>query len=290
MYARFRSVLNHPCSTKAPLKALMRSMAWYTRARITGRPTAFNFADNLELLAVPGLYGVTGNIQFGLHEFAPMSFIAHCLRSGDLFLDGGANIGSYTILAAGVAGADVLSFEPAPESLQWLRKNIRLNRLGDRARVHAVALSSSDGHARISTGRGPANHLLKEDEPDGTLVRTVRLQTNHLDRDCCVAKLDLEGFEYEVVDGCDEFFSSDRLRALVVETNGFTRRFGKTSADLINLVESYGFTRVHYDPRSRGLAPASGTWGDMSIFVRDVPEIRHRVSSAATFRVLGQVI
>lgn len=52
--------------------------------------------------------GATGNIYVGLHEFEDMAFLLHVLRRTDLFVDVGANIGSYTILAGGAAGAKLL--------------------------------------------------------------------------------------------------------------------------------------------------------------------------------------
>lgn len=45
--------------------------------------------------------GATGNWYCGLQEYEDMSFVLHALRPGDLFVDVGANIGSYSILAAG---------------------------------------------------------------------------------------------------------------------------------------------------------------------------------------------
>jgi len=41
-----------------------------------------------------------------------MGFLLHFLRKDDLFLDVGANIGSYTVLAGGAVGAKSISFEP----------------------------------------------------------------------------------------------------------------------------------------------------------------------------------
>jgi hypothetical protein len=50
--------------------------------------------------ATSGMTGATGNLYVGLHEFEEMAFLLHFLRPGDLFADVGANVGSYTILAA----------------------------------------------------------------------------------------------------------------------------------------------------------------------------------------------
>lgn len=53
----------------------------------------------------------------------------HFLRPGDLFLDIGANVGTYTVLASGVCGGKIMAFEPDPRTLRHLQRNIELNQL-----------------------------------------------------------------------------------------------------------------------------------------------------------------
>ena len=50
-------------------------------------------------------------------DFYEMGFMKDYLRPGDNFIDGGANIGLYTILAASLVGNNgkVVAFEPSPE-------------------------------------------------------------------------------------------------------------------------------------------------------------------------------
>ena len=58
-----------------------------------------------------------------------MALLLHFLRPGDLFLDVGANIGSYTILASGVVRATSWAFEPDPQTSRYLRRNVAINGL-----------------------------------------------------------------------------------------------------------------------------------------------------------------
>ena len=71
--------------------------------------------------------GATGNIYAGLHEFIDMIFRLYFLQPDDLFLDIGANVGSYTILASGVCGAETWAFEPDPDSASFLRRNFKMH-------------------------------------------------------------------------------------------------------------------------------------------------------------------
>jgi hypothetical protein len=125
-------LLNHPLSQGRKLATLRRFVAWQIGARLVPGPVACPFANGSSLLVRPGMTGATGNLYVGLHEFADMAFVLHVLRGGDLFVDVGANIGSYTVLAAAGAGAACLAFEPGSAAFAWLERNVRLNGSGQR--------------------------------------------------------------------------------------------------------------------------------------------------------------
>ena len=74
------------------------------------------------LIANAGMAGATGNIYVGLREFEDMAFLLHLLRPDDLFVDVGANIGSFTVLASGAVGARSLAIEPIERTFNILIK------------------------------------------------------------------------------------------------------------------------------------------------------------------------
>ena len=57
---------------------------------------------------------------YARHGFTP--------RPGDHWLDLGANVGAFTVWAA-AHGADVIAFEPDPESMRMVHRNVALNHL-----------------------------------------------------------------------------------------------------------------------------------------------------------------
>jgi FkbM family methyltransferase len=61
-----------------------------------------------------------------------MSFLVHYLRQDDVFVDVGANIGAYTVLAAAAAGARTYAFEPSPAAVHSLRDNLALDHISGR--------------------------------------------------------------------------------------------------------------------------------------------------------------
>ncbi len=101
-----------------------------------------------------GLKWVTGSgthgCWLGTYERDRQQQLTELLKPGDCFLDIGANVGFYSVLASRIVGAtgQVHSFEPFPRNVDYLQKHIELNRLTN-VTVHPLALS--DGPARTMT-------------------------------------------------------------------------------------------------------------------------------------------
>src|SRR6187397_2559808 len=92
------SAMRHPLGARARLRTLARIADWQIRSRL--KPVvATEWINGSVLLAARHEHGATGNIYFGLMEPCDMGLLTHLLRPGDLFVDGGANVGAYTVLA-----------------------------------------------------------------------------------------------------------------------------------------------------------------------------------------------
>ena len=128
---------------------------------------------------------------------------------GERWVDGGANVGAFAVTAA-AAGADVIAYEPWPESAALARRNLRENEL--RARVLEKAIALHGGIARLGLARGAQwRHSLRREGGEGFPVPVVAF-ADAIDRaDGC--KLDIEGAEVEILQQAG--FGS--LRKLVLE-------------------------------------------------------------------------
>lgn len=151
-------------------------------------------------------------MAFGLYELATARLIRRLLRRGDHFVDAGANIGYFTLLAARRVGPEgrVDAFEPEPVNRQRLLDHLAMNELADRVHVHAAALSDAAGSAVIHGVPEPSgtfNHGCASIYPPAgvrttcTAVPTVRMD-DVLDG-CRVrlVKMDVEGAEPLVTGG-----------------------------------------------------------------------------------------
>src|SRR6266849_8995171 len=102
-------IVSHPLNQSRPLAALGRFAAWQVASRVCPE-IEFEWIEGAKLIVSRGMTGATGNIYCGLHEFVEMAFLLRLLRPTDLFLDVGANLGSYKILATKVCGARAIAF------------------------------------------------------------------------------------------------------------------------------------------------------------------------------------
>jgi hypothetical protein len=124
-----RWAANHPVSQGAKARGMYNFARAQVGARLTPGDVCVPFPNNTNLLVPPWMKGAAHFIWPSLVEFEEMSFVMHFLRPDDLFVDVGANIGAFTVLAGAVAGSRTISFEPGPLAFGFLVKNIRLNNL-----------------------------------------------------------------------------------------------------------------------------------------------------------------
>lgn len=264
-------------------------LRWQVGGRLTGMPAVMPFVPPTRLLVHRGLSSATANLYAGLTDFAEMGFVLHLLRPGDLMGDIGANIGVYTVLAAGVAGAEVAAVEPSPTALRHLWDNIRLNDLGGRVTVHPVALGEGEGSLRLSARLGAANRVLLAGEGEAAeAVPATTLDRLFADRAPILLKLDVEGYELRILSGGAAVLARPGLRAVLLETAGHGERYGEGVAALDRLLRGQGFAPFDYDPERRALTAREGPGHPNSLYLRDGGDLRRRLSDAPPFTVLGQ--
>ena len=260
---------------------------------------ATQFVNSAQLFATPGMAGATGNVYVGLHEFADMSFVLHFLRPNDLFVDVGANIGSYTILASAAVGANCISFEPNPEAWEWLCKNVKLNHVASLVDVRQQAVSSAAGMLDLTADEGPTNHILSAMRTS-SIRRSCKVQATTLDlaleSQCPIMlKIDVEGFETEVISGAHRILQKTDLRCVLMELAGYGKRYGFDEHVLRQRMADFDFECYRYDPFTRclhlkSLEENKNEETENTLFVRDVEFVRTRVESAPAFTVRGWTI
>jgi FkbM family methyltransferase len=281
----------HPLNVGRQTQALMRFARWQIGSRILGAPTVWPFVNGARLIVQTGMRAATGNIYVGLLEFEQMSLVLHYLRPADRFIDIGANVGTYTVLAAGVVGAEVVSVEPVPSTFKCLMDNINLNGIGNLVDARNVGIGRRRERLVFSVDMGAANHVVSNPGYGGQcIVDGYSLDELAGDLRPEMIKIDVEGFEHEVLAGGQKVFANPSLNVVFMELRGHGRRYGFDERAVDATLRDLGFGAYLYDPLARSIDARrqdDESLGDM-VYIRDVSRARDRVAASPTYRIGGR--
>lgn len=286
-------VTGHPLNAGRKWQALWRTLRWQLASRLLAGDFVHPWVDDSRFLVRAGETGLTGNIYCGLMEYADMAFLLHVLRRGELFVDVGANVGSFSILAGAVVGARGCAVEPVPATFHRLVENMRINHIEDAVECVNAGVGSASGVLRFSSDMDVGNRALADGEQraGGIEVPATTLDALLAGRSPCLVKIDVEGYESAVIAGAGATLRDPALLAVIMELNGSGAKYGFDEAKLFEAMVAHGFQPCAYLPVERRLLAgqdAGQVATDNVIFVRDLEAVRARLQGAAAFTVNGK--
>ncbi len=292
--AIFKTINNHPLARKHRLMAYSKFIYWQLKNLINPKERKVSFLKNTHLLAKKSMKGATGNIYLGLHEFEDMGFLLHFLRKDDLFFDIGSNIGSYTILAAGEVGARVIAFEPIPSTFNNLKKNIEINNLSSLVNALNVGVGAKAEKLIFSEAYDTVNHVIPYEEralaqnvievPIISIDETVLKNSIPL-----LVKIDVEGFETEVLNGMTTTLNNRNLKGIIIELNGSGGRYGYDENLIHQKLINAGFRAFAYDPFNRHLKEIYEHGIFNTLYLRDIDFIKERITTSNKIEIFSEL-
>jgi FkbM family methyltransferase len=184
------------------------------------------------------------------YDLPTQIFLKKYLRSGDHFVDIGANIGMISLLASHLVGdlGTVRAFEPNPFCCDRIDELISTNGLTN-VSLKRIAISDASGELKLSvprhSGMGtlgsiptdeaqayPSSYIVEVQRGDDALSPEVPIQ---------VMKIDVEGYECKALAGCANVIG--RWRPLIISEvmPDHLRRAGSTPEMLFELMNDYGY-------------------------------------------------
>lgn len=235
--------LNHPANRGRRLAALARLIRWQVDKHLLKRSRVVTLGNGLRVWCHPDS-SMASRIVYtgGQCDYAEMEFLKAYLRRGDRFIDVGANIGLYTLLAAGIVGpsGSVDAFEAGALSLERLRENIALNGLSN-VRVHAAAVSDTPGTVYFTQGLDSTNHIAKDAGGDVVAVPAVRLDDVLTDPAYAMGKMDIEGAEILAFRGAQRLLAEGNPPIWFIELTAACRSFDTTEAGVAEWLADHGY-------------------------------------------------
>jgi FkbM family methyltransferase len=169
------------------------------------------------------------------------------VRPGEVLYDIGANIGCYSMYAAGCRRARVLAFEPAYMNYYILCKNVGMNRVNAAVTPYMIAFSDASAVTDIAIPKnvdgaacttidaaaaGPAdfNHGVVSYALDDFVALPGVPFPDHI-------KIDVDGIEAKIVAGGRRTFQDRRLRTVQIEINDGLAE----DRQIVSTMEALGF-------------------------------------------------
>ena len=174
--------------------------------------------------------------------------VQRLLKRGDTFVDAGANIGYFTLLASSIVGTHgrVMSFEPIPSLFSRLAENVELNGATN-IEIFQAAVSDESGTIRIGKSRtgGSATYSMRiRDTMEHVYtVPAVTLEQALGKTPVQFIKLDIEGAEVKAINGYMKVLRSAPVANLFVEvSDACFREMGNSCEELHHIMGEMGYT------------------------------------------------
>lgn len=178
--------------------------------------------------------------------------IKNYVKSGDIFVDIGANIGMITITAAHYVGENgkVLSFEPNPDAYAKLEKVVTANQL-NQVQLYKFGLSNQNAELTlnvITKHSGMGTFASVPEKEQSLISKQYKLPVycgddilfDKLSENCFI-KIDVEGFEPYVIEGLSRTLQRYRPAIVTEAIKSHLQRAGYTLDDFYSKLKSYGY-------------------------------------------------
>ncbi len=258
-------IWTHPANRQARVAAVVRAMKWQAYKRIMRSHIDLPY-HGLKLRCQPESHSASRAIYFsGLPDYPEMRFIQDYLKPGDTFIDIGANVGLYTLLALSIVGktGHVHAFEPNASTAKLFSESIRLN-AAQNVTLHQVAVGEQNANVAFeSTGDNCTAHVDPDQSPtnvDSEQVEIVRLDDYLPKSEFAMAKLDIEGFEPFALRGAKQLLTAGNPPVLQVEMAGYSKRYGVNTSEFIKELAEVGYFTAVYNPENRTLFETTTPW------------------------------
>jgi FkbM family methyltransferase len=192
---------------------------------------------------------MSGAITLGQYEPEMMSFFRSSLTPGMTVVDIGANLGFFTVIAAGKVGPSgkVFAYEPDPHNFDLLKKNIAVNSFTT-VKASSTALSDRVGTRELFFGDNNTTHSFGDKRGAG---RSETVSTDTLDNSLKqygspqidLIKMDIEGAEPIALEGMLDTIKKNPNLILLFEFHpNAIKRVGHSPLGLLKRLTELGFS------------------------------------------------
>jgi FkbM family methyltransferase len=253
-FKTLKYIWSHPNCQQQQLQSICKFMGWQFYKRLTHRYLDIQLVSKVKMRCHPDSYSAAAALYCGLYDYDEMNFLLRYLQEEDSFLDIGANVGIYTLLAAyKIQSGSIYSFEALPKNYSRLAENLNLNNF-QQVKSFAIAVSDSTGSIALNLAEGDSMPFITTTTTDNSII----VPTNTLDNclqdqevnNLTLAKIDIEGAEILAFKGATSLLKQQRPYVWILEINDTVNHFGHQKKDVVNFLQDYGYGLYSYNAKT----------------------------------------
>ena len=276
---RYQQFVGHPL-VQNPLVGLIKYIYINLIMRVCNKPIKIKWLNNLRYYLSLGDSGIIGNYYFFIDDYEESIFIIHYLTDKDLFIDVGSNHGHYTMISSGICGSTSISIEPVKKTFDRLKINIELNKLRN-VKLHNIGISDSEGELFISNNMGSMNRIINKVSDNNCELMQVSTLDNLLisEKNISLIKIDVEGYEKQVLSGSKEILKNPNLNVIIIELNDSNLQYDYNENETISIIKENGFSPYKYVYPDNILVSLEKKNFDShnTIFIRNINFVKNRI-------------
>ena len=282
---RYAQLISHPL-VKNPLIGLVKYIYINLIIRLYSKPIKIKWLNNLRYYLSIGDSGIIGNYYFYIDDYEESIFLIHYLTSKDIFIDVGSNHGHYTMISSGICGSKSISIEPVKKTYDRLRMNIELNKLKN-VKLCNIGISDSEGKLFITNNMGSMNRVVGKTLNENCELVQINTLDNLLmsEEKISLIKIDVEGYEKNVLLGCEKTLKDPNLNVIIIELNNSNHNYDYDENETISILNDNGFFPYQYIyPENILVSLEKKNFNSYNtIFIRNVTVVRKRINQKSVF-------
>jgi hypothetical protein len=137
---------------------------------------------------------------------------------------------------------------------------------------------------KFTTWQDSTNHVAMDNE-ENTIDVEVKILDSIITRAPALIKMDVEGFETEVLNGGQSTLEEHSLKAIIIELGGLGTRYGYDEKLIHNRLLNLGFSPYKYHPKKRKLTEIPCFGDNNTLYLRDIKFVVDRITNARKIKI-----
>lgn len=268
LYSKYRLINESDLFNEKKTERWKRALS-FLHSEMRGRDIEFTSPDGLSYVSMPNNYSSFVTCVAGARDPDIWRFISKNLKPGSVFVDAGANIGTYTLPASKLVGPTgrVISFEAHPTTFRYLQRNLEKNHVINTTAVN-IALGSQLGSVDIQFNESNPGETCISKKSSATIQVKLSTLDAMIDRfeigKIDYIKIDVECFEYPVIKGAAQIIGKNR--DVIIQTELEERhaeRYGHSIKETAHYLIHLGFNPYKVNKEGEPARIRNTAFGDV---------------------------